>query len=819
MTRFCVRIAHAFLPVVFVLSSMSPVAAASQQPGRPLQVIVTDENGVSVAAARVVLERSGTGATLIRETDFSGRCDFAELEPGSYTLRVEKEGFYAVDLADLRVGDVADVEITLNHQQGFAETMDVVYSPPAIDPAETASSEILTSREIIHLPYSTSRDIRNLLPFIPGVVQGVSGNVHVNGSAADQVLSQLDGFNVTHPTTGLFDIRVSVDALRTVEVQSSRYSAEFGKGSGGLLALATAMGDDRYRLSATNFIPSLQNARGVTIDNWTPRATFSGPIRKKRSWFINATDAEYNIDVVKELPAGADRSHALRLSNLSKLQFNLTASNILTAGLLVNDFRADHVGLTRFNPLETTRKATRAAYLLTVKDQAYLSNGVLLELGAAVNRFRVDERPLGTRAFFASPGATSGNHFETAESDSRRVQGVVNLFLPAMQWRGRHELRMGIDIDFVAYDQLIERRQITLLRDVGTRARQISFGPADRFGRDNFESSLYIQDRWSASNRVLLELGARLDWDTILRRLVTSPRFASSFLVTRDGETKISGGAGLFRDATNLEVVARPLFGRRFDTLFAEDGSTADKVLGTAFHVDERNLVVPRYVNLSISLERRLPASFHLNVEFIWKRTDSGFAFVNRDGRGGATGELDLRNARHDRYHSFQVTLRKMSRGSYGFLASYVRSSARSDTLFDFSFDNPVLHQPATGPMSWDVPNRFISWGWLPVVKKFDLIYAVEWRDGYAFNVVDENQELVGPPHSRRFPVFFSLNLHAERRFRLIGSHWGLRAGFNNVTNRRNASSVNNNIDSPGFLTFGSFQDRAFTGRIRWIRR
>ena len=51
------------------------------------------------------------------------------------------------------------------------------------------------------------------------------------------------------------------------------------------------------------------------------------------------------------------------------------------------------------------------------------------------------------------------------------------------------------------------------------------------------------------------------------------------------------------------------------------------------------------------------------------------------------------------------------------------------------------------------------------------------------------------------------------------GLRWALRAGFNNVTGRDNPTGVNNNIDSPEFLTFGGAQGRAFTGRIRFLGR
>src|ERR1043166_572885 len=103
--------------------------------------------------------------------------------------------------------------------------------------------------------------------------------------------------------------------------------------------------------------------------------------------------------------------------------------------------------------------------------------------------------------------------------------------------------------------------------------------------------------------------------------------------------------------------------------------------------------------------------------------------------------------------------------------------------------------------------------------KKFDFVYSLDWRTGFPFSVVNQQQQLVGALNSRRFPDYFTLNTHLERRFTLFSYILALRAGFNNVTNRQNPTVVNNNLDSPQFLTFGGTEHRVFTGRIRFIGR
>ncbi|HET8676437.1 MAG TPA: hypothetical protein VFO63_11655, partial [Blastocatellia bacterium] len=244
-------------------------------PQQKLLVSTLDDNGVAVASARVTLTHIESRAVIKGETDFAGRREFTGLSAGLYHVLVEKEGFYAAKLDGWQVGEAEGLEVILNREQEFAESIDVTYSSPAIDATKTDAGETLGSQEILALPYPTTRDIKNLLPFIPGIVQDPAGEIHLNGSAADQIFNQLDGFNVTNPVSGLFAFRVSADALRSIEVLSSRYSAEYGKGSGGVLALNTGMGDDRYRFSTTNFVPSVQSRKGLSLDSWTPRATFS----------------------------------------------------------------------------------------------------------------------------------------------------------------------------------------------------------------------------------------------------------------------------------------------------------------------------------------------------------------------------------------------------------------------------------------------------------------------------------------------------------------------------------------------------------------
>jgi hypothetical protein len=386
--------------------------------------------------------------------------------------------------------------------------------------------------------------------------------------------------------------------------------------------------------------------------------------------------------------------------------------------------------------------------------------------------------------------------------------------LPLAHWRGTHEIKFGTDLDRITFDESNIRNPIFILREDRTLSRVSTFIGGASFGRSNFESSVYGQDRWSISKRLLLESGARADRDTIIHRTSLSPRVAGTYLLTHDGNMKLSSGIGLYYDATNLDLLTRPLAGERLDQLFASNGVTPlGPLLTTSFHVNEQSLRVPRYLNWSIELEDKLPAQIYLDAEFLQKRGHNGFAYFETNSG------FQLFNDRQDRYDAFQITLRRAFKRNYAILAAYTRSRAHSNAVLENNIDNPVFGPQSGGPLPWDAPNHFISWGWMPLVKKFDFVYSLDWRTGFPFSVVNQQQQLVGALNSRRFPDYFTLNTHLERRFTLFSYILALRAGFNNVTNRQNPTVVNNNLDSPQFLTFGGTEHRVFTGRIRFIGR
>ncbi|HET7215035.1 MAG TPA: carboxypeptidase regulatory-like domain-containing protein [Terriglobia bacterium] len=787
-----------------------------------LLVLVNDENGLAVPLARVYLVQPGTHRTAKGETNYAGRYTFKDLAPGNYQLLVQKEGFYAVRSDNVAVGTVERTEVTLNRVREVHQKVNVVASPIAINPASTISTRRLSDTEIMNLPYDVPRDIRYALPLIPGIVQDATGQLHINGAPTRQILDQLDGFNITDPASGNFDARVAVDALRSVSVYGSRYPAQYGKSSGGVIDLETGMGDDRYRFSGTDFLPSIATHKGFHLDGWTPHGSFSGPIKKGKAWFLVAPESEYDLELINELPPGADSNTRWRLGNLAKTQINLTPSNILTSEFFFNDFRSDHSGLSRFNPVETTTRLSQSVYHFSTIDQFTLSNGALVEYGIGFSRFHVAELPQGNATYVLTPKGSSGNYFEQGEARSQRLQVIANVIAPTLNKWGSHEMKTGFDFDRVTNLESFNRHGISILRQDGTLSRTVSFPGNPIIDQANFETGVYGQDHWSITHRLVLDPGLRIEWDRIAPGARVSPRVAASFTPSAEDNTKIVGGVGIYYDESNIDLYTQPRSGTRIDYFYDPTGTSLIRPpVESVFQIDRQNFKKPWVLNWSVGVERKLPADFFLRTEYLQKSGYDEWTYVNpcAGPQGCFTGQFPMESTRRDRYDAVDVAVRRRFQRGHVIYAAFTHSVSRSNAVLDFNVLNPYFSPQGGGRLPWDTPNRIVSYGILPLIREFDLAYTLDWYQGFPFSVVNENQELVGAPDRLRYPAHFTLNMALERRISLFGFRWQLRAGFDDITDRHNPYSVDNNIDSPTYLTYGSTGGRSLTGQVRLLGR
>jgi hypothetical protein len=802
----------------------SAVLASGQVPAHSPSVTITvvDEDGLPLSAAQITLFEPGRSPVYL-QTDYAGRCVYRLESNLPYSLRVQKPGFYQA-FENQTDASRQTIEVKLAHEQMVHQDVNVLSSTIGIDTEQTSDKSTFNTPEIVNIPYQTSRDIRNLLPFTPGVVQDGTGQIHVAGSETYATLDLLDGFDIRSPVSGQLAMRVSPDAVRSIDTETTRYPVQYGKATGGVVAFYTGMGDNKLRFNTTDFFPSFRQANGLRFDKVVPRVTLSGPIVRNRAWFFDGFEMEYDNIYIQELPSNADTNHLLRGSNLLKAQVNPTPANILSVGLLFNDYHSPYDGISSLVPQPSTAKRDTIAWLPYIRNQYSFANGGLLQTGVGVVRFRDGYEPHGESPYQITPELTQGSYFEDLTAHSQREQGTANLYLPPRHWEGRHDLEAGIELDHIGFDENVSRSPVSYLREDGTLLRRSTFPGQALFASHNFETTSYFQDRWLAHPGLLIEPGLRFDWDEIIRRPLFSPRLAATWSPAgAEAATKLSAGIGLYYEHTQLEYLERALAGVRYDTYYAVDGVTPrSEPLETMFIANKASLEQTRAVNWSLGVERKLPGSIYAGLNFLEKRTSDGFVYANQQGPEALSGNYLLTNTRQDHYVSGEFDLTRAFANGYRLFAAYTHSSARTNAALDYVPTVSLLGPQQSGPLAWDVPNRVISWGWLPLLlpklkRSWDFVYTLDWHTGFPFDAVNANQQVVGAAGSLRFPDFLSFSPGLEWRFHFRGSYFGLRGVLENATNSRNPAIVNNVVDSPDFRTFSEFPGRALTARIRLI--
>jgi hypothetical protein len=808
----------------------------------PVSGRVVDETGAAVAGARIELSLPGAPATAT-SSDAEGNFNLSLPAAGEYDIRVERLGFFLYqDKAEHFAEGESHLNVTLNHTQEFSERVDVTSSPPAIDPQQASAHRELDNTEIMAVPYPAPQDYRNALFLMNGVIQDSNGGIHVNGGDSNQTSYTLDGFNISNPVTGTLQARVNIETIQSVNLETSRFSADNGRGSAGALDLQTKMGDDHWRFQGTNFIPGVTTADGFHVDKWTPRLELSGPLAKGRAWFHNGFDAFYSNDVVHGLPTGQNRTSGITASDLARFQLNPTSSNIITASFLANFADTSHDGLTILNPVETTSTQRQLLFVSSVRDQQYF-NGALIEAGFSDTRTLLRDIPQGDQVYQITPFGNRGNYFVDRDEHAYRQQGIADVFLPTYHLGGAHQVKFGVDLERESFHQTLQLHDYEVLNADDSVARYVSFQGSPFQARKNFESAEYVQDHWTPFKGLAFEAGLRMEWNEIVRDVLPAPRVAAVWAPSRLPDTKFSAGWGVYYDAINLGMVSNQQAQQSLATFYGP-GEVPETPVLSSFHVDDQILKAPRYRTAAFGMERKLPFNFYLKAEYTHRHGDHGFVFTPPAGgvpmtqpENGAASPApsmavyNLSNTRIDRYDALDIGIRRTFKGQFEWFAGYTRSASRTNEAMDYSLESPVFGPQLPGPFPWDAPNRVHMWGWVPVpsrrfpgllrfvTKNTTAAYLVEYRTGFPFSIVDQNGFQVGPPGSARYPDYFNVNLHFERKFMAMHYLWAWRFGFNNLTNNGNPVTVNNIIGTPEFRTYGRGQVRAFSVRLRMLGR
>jgi hypothetical protein len=254
------------------LSLLFAVATFAQRDLGTLTGTVTDSSGAVVAGAKISITEQSTGVKDAVEADNTGTYIRPLLKPGIYTIEVEATGFRKAIQRDIQLtsGDRVGVNIQLTVGE-LSQSVEVTAAAPLLQTETTTLGNTMGARTVSELPLGGQRKFTFLAPLAPGVVPaeqgardaaggGFSANgVRSNGqnnfllNGVDNNVNVIDFINQT-----AYVIGPSVEAIGEMKVVTNGYSAEYGRGAGGVVNVTIKSGTNDIHGTVFEF---LQNDR------------------------------------------------------------------------------------------------------------------------------------------------------------------------------------------------------------------------------------------------------------------------------------------------------------------------------------------------------------------------------------------------------------------------------------------------------------------------------------------------------------------------------------------------------------------------------
>jgi hypothetical protein len=227
----------------------------------------------------------------------------------------------------------------------------------------------------------------------------------------------------------------------------------------------------------------------------------------------------------------------------------------------------------------------------------------------------------------------------------------------------------------------------------------------------------------------------------------------------------------------------------------------------------------PYFDITSAGYQQNLGENTLVSVEFLARDQHRGLVYETLSP-GEIGSEFLLQTSRRDRYRGVTLSARHAFANKAVLFGSYTRSRANSDQVLDPVLGSLYFAPQQPGPLLWDAPNRFLSWGSIPTpLWGIQFTYLLDYRTGYPYSEINQQQFLIGAPNTQRFPDYASLTIGLEKKFTFRNRVFAARVAAVNILDRQNPDAVVNNIDAPNFGTFAGGQGRAITGRLRFVGR
>jgi hypothetical protein len=241
-------------------------------------------------------------------TDAAGQYRISQLPSGTYTLRLEKEGYKPYSRGDIsiRLDLTIRVNVELLPETLAAEEVVVVGRAPTIDVGSTNTGISIGADLVRNIAVvrpgtkgSGARSFESLAELAPGANADIYG-VSINGTTSPENNFVIDGLTVNDPGFGILGTPLSIDFVQEVNVITGGYMPEYGRATGGIINVVTKSGSNEFHGSVFGTLTpgALEAGRpqivaeGQTITSrqalWNLGdfgAELGGPILKDKLWF------------------------------------------------------------------------------------------------------------------------------------------------------------------------------------------------------------------------------------------------------------------------------------------------------------------------------------------------------------------------------------------------------------------------------------------------------------------------------------------------------------------------------------------------------
>ncbi len=823
VSRKSAPLAASLQAAVLLLFAAVPAATAQEAAYSVLgQAFVAGQQGEHFGVPGAVIEilsvsmevtDTGTAGAVTAESDELGLFRFDGVSEGCYFLTGTSPGLNGQsDIVCVPAGEEplrVDIELVV---ETVVETVEVSASVIEINPTETTSSGSVGVSTLDNAP-KANRSVEDVMPLIPGVLRGRAGEINMNGVRATQSGSQLNNVDVTDPVARTSAMSLPLSVVSGVEVLSSPYDAQYGGFAGAMSTVETKSADaSEFRFDLQNFTPRIRRRAGkvVGIESSTPRLTVNVPLISNRVAWLHSTEYQY-VRADQEdanLPLLERDVEREMLTVFNQFDVSVSERNRASLTALVYPEKFSYFGLNAFTPQESTADLRRRAVLYTVKDSHEFTGGGVLLSSFSIQDLENDVKPLGYDPSVIGIDRVSGSFFNRQErATTRRKLSELYHFRP----RDRHQLKAGFELGWETYRGEQIFNPVTWL-GVGDRpVLNLRYTDPMTVRGSKSDLSTFLQDKWMVNDNLTLDLGARLDRDSLSSRLNPSYRAGFAYAFGPGSRTVLRGGSGLFVDRISLLVPTFEQLPQRIETRFGPGGGIAwERRLASRI---DGPLWNARSLGWNLQLDREVIDNLFLRTGYQYRRTDSNFLVdpVYAGIDGAETDALVMSNGGRDYYREFQVSLRYRLSGAGHITGSYVRSSSSGDLNDIGAIYGPTpsaLIQPnERAPLRFDVPHRMMTWAQFNLPWGFITIPVWEVRSGFPHSEIDEYRQFVGPRNrAGRFPIFNAIDLQITKMVRIPfkGKDRRFRAGirFFNLLNNFNPQDVQNNLASPYYGVF-----------------